>query len=122
MNVNYYKTHLKHQTGKIDITTYGNVEYPSALCHTNDAVNAINKYWNEHNAKTHKITKHVKGFDNTNYILYKGLVLMAYKTHTSYTFTNSQELIVISWTNDTFLLQDTTNKMIELDIKYTTSF
>ena len=29
--------------GKMDFYTYGSIEYPYALCHTNDAVDAINK-------------------------------------------------------------------------------
>ena len=36
----------------IDFTRYGNTEHDLALCHTNDMVDAINKTWNEHYAKT----------------------------------------------------------------------
>jgi predicted GIY-YIG superfamily endonuclease len=37
-------------------------------------------------------------------------------------FTNSQELTIQSWTDDTFTLLTNTNTQIELDIKYTASF
>ena len=47
---------------------------------------------------------------------------MAYKTHMGKVFTNSQELTVESWTDDTFTLLTHDNKQIELEIKYTASF
>ncbi len=54
--------------------------------------------------------------------MYTRLVLMAYKTHMGNVFTNSQELTIESWTDDTFTLLTHDNKQIELEIKYTTSF
>jgi hypothetical protein len=47
---------------------------------------------------------------------------MAYKTHMGKIFTNSLELTIQSWTDDTFMLLAQGNIQIELDIKYTTSF
>ena len=65
----------------IDFTRYGNTEHDLALCHTNDMVDAINKTWNEHYAKTKDKQIIVDGFENTKYIIYVGLKLMAYKSH-----------------------------------------
>ena len=107
---------------KINFTKYQSTECELALCHTNDAVDAINKKWNEHYAKQHTKQKEVIGFDNTKFIMYTGLMLMAYKTHTGNTFTNSQDLVIKSWTDTTFQLQDDKGNTIELDMKYTTSF
>ena len=42
---------------KIDYSTYGTQEHPTALCFTNDAVNAINQKWNDYYAKQHKKQK-----------------------------------------------------------------
>ena len=106
----------------IDYTTYGNVENELSLCHTNDAVDAINTLWNQRHAELNADKKEVVGFDNTKYTMYKGLILMAYKTHTGNIFTNSQELTIHSWTDDKFILLTHDNKQIELDIKYTASF
>ena len=64
----------------IDFTRYGNAEHDLALCHTNDMVDAINKKWNVHYAKT-KDKQLADGFENTKYIIYVGLKLMAYKSH-----------------------------------------
>ncbi len=47
---------------------------------------------------------------------------MAYKTHSSYKFTNSQELIVESWNDEKILLRNSKNILIELEMKYTASF
>ena len=71
---------------------------------------------------TGKHKKTVIGFDRTKYIIYKGLLLMAYKTHMGNIFTNSQELTIHSWTGDKFILLTQANIQIELDIKSTTSF
>jgi len=106
----------------INFKSYNNKEHPLALCHTNDAVNAINQHWNKLHATKHTKTKEVKGFDNTTYILYPGLKLMAYKTHSTYKFTNSQELTVDSWTDNTLNLKDTKGETLELEMKYTMSF
>ena len=46
--------------GEIDFTRYGNTEHDLALCYTNDAVDAINKKWNEHYSKQHSTNKEVK--------------------------------------------------------------
>ncbi len=54
--------------------------------------------------------------------MYNGLVLMAYKTHMGKVFTNSQEVTIHSWADDTFTLLTHDNKQIELEIKYTASF
>ena len=107
---------------KINFTKYQSTECELALCHTNDAVDAINKKWNEHYAKQHTKKKEVIGFDNTKFIMYVDLKVMAYKTHAGNTFTNSQDLTVKSWTDTTFQLQDDKGNTIELDMKYTTSF
>jgi len=107
---------------EINFSNYDKTEHPLALCHTNDAVDAINKAWNMHYAKQHSKTKEVKGFDNTTFIIYHGLKVMAYKTHSAYIFTNSQELIVKSWTDDTLCLTNLKGDSIEIDMKYTTSF
>jgi predicted GIY-YIG superfamily endonuclease len=64
----------------------------------------------------------VTGFDNIKYVIYKGLVLMAYKTHIGNVFTNSQELAIHSWTDDRFILLTQASIQIELDIKHTASF
>ncbi len=54
--------------------------------------------------------------------MYQGLMLMAYKTHIGNVFTNSQEVTLQSWTDDTLILLTRNNTQIELDIKYTASF
>ena len=95
----------KASTGEaIDYTTYGNVENELSRCHTNDAVDAINTLWNQRHAKQQQHTKEVIGFYTTKYIIYKGLVSMAYKTHIGNVFTNSQELTIQSWTGNTLIL------------------
>ena len=98
----------------IDYTTYGNVENELSLCHTNDAVDAINALWNQRHAEQLEHTKEVIGLGN--YIMHNGLIVMAYKTHIGNVFTNSQELTIQSWTDSAYNIQ------IELDIKYTSSF
>ena len=57
----------------IDYTTYTSTECDLSLCHTNDAVNALNKRWNEHYAKEHTRKITVAGYDNTKLILHDGL-------------------------------------------------
>ena len=47
---------------------------------------------------------------------------MAYKTHSAYTFTNSQELTVKSWNKDNLCLITLKGDTINVDINYTTSF
>ena len=59
--------------GVMDYSTYGTCECPTALCHSNDAVNAINQTWNEYYAKQHSKPKILNGYDNVSYILYDGL-------------------------------------------------
>ncbi len=49
--------------GVIDYSTYGKCECPTALTHSNDAVNVINKTWNEYDAKQHSKTKKLNGYD-----------------------------------------------------------
>ena len=105
-----------------DFTRYGTQYHELTRCHTNDAVDAINKKWNEHYAKQHTRKKEVCGFGNTKFIIYVGLRIMACKTHGAYKFTNSQELIVKSWTDDTLTLSNLKNQDIEVEMKYTTSF
>jgi hypothetical protein len=85
-------------------------------------VDAINTLWNQRHAELNVNKKEVIGFDNIKYIIYNGLILMAYKTHIGNVFTNSEELAIHSWTDDTFILLTQANTQIELDIKYTTSF
>ncbi len=58
----------------IDYATYGDVENELSLCHTNDAVDAINTLWNQRFAQLYDIKKEVVGFDNTKYIMYNRLV------------------------------------------------
>ena len=106
----------------IDFTKYNNQEHELALCHSNDAVDAINRRWNEHYAKQHKRTKEVNGFDHTKFIMYPGLKLMAYKTHNAYKFTNSQELEILSWTDSTIQLKTANNEVLEIEMERTTSF
>ena len=43
--------------GEINFSNYDKTEQPLALCHTNDAVDAINKKWNNYHAKQHSKTK-----------------------------------------------------------------
>jgi hypothetical protein len=88
----------------IDFTQYGDIEHDLALCHTNDMVDAINKKWNDHYAKTQKKQLAVNGFDGAKYIIYAGLKIMAYKTHPEQVFTNSEELEIKSWTDNTLTL------------------
>ena len=47
---------------------------------------------------------------------------MAYKTHLTHKFTNSQELVVSSWTDNTIILKDTKGQTVEIEMKYTASF
>ena len=47
---------------------------------------------------------------------------MAYKTHSAYTFTNSQELTVKSWNKDNLCVITLKGDTINVDINYTTSF
>ena len=96
--------------GEIDFTRYGNTEHDLALCHTNDMVDAINKKWNEHYAKTKDKQIIVDGFENTKYIIYVGLKLMAYKSHQGHIFTNSEELEIKSWTDHTLTLINDENR------------
>ncbi len=98
----------------IDYTTYGDVENELSRCHTNDVVDAINTLWNQRHAEQQEHKREVVGFDNTKYIMYKGLVLMAYKTHMGNIFTNSQELTIQSWTDVTFILLTRDNRQIEV--------
>ena len=114
--------HTVSDGGKIDFTKYNNKEHELSLCHSNDAVDAINKKWNEHYAKKHNKTKEVNGFDNTKFIMYPGLNIMAYKTHNTYKFTNSQELKIISWTDNSIQLKNEKNELIEIEMERTTSF
>lgn len=106
----------------IDFTRYDKQEHDLALCHTNDMVDAINTKWNEHCAKTKDKQIVVDGFENTKYIIYVGLKIMAYKTHQGNIFTNSEELEVKSWTDNTLTLINDEKETIEIDMKYTTSF
>ena len=55
---------------------YKSVEHPLALCYTNDAVNAINKKWNDYVAQHTK--KKVTGHDRIKVQVYVGSMLMAY--------------------------------------------
>ena len=112
--------------GTIDYSTYTAQEYPTALCHSNDAVDAINKTWNEYYAKQHTKTQIVNGFDNTKYILYQGLKMLSYKTHGQRLFKNSQQFILEEWNDNILILKQTkgknTGRIIEIDIKYSVSF
>ena len=110
----------------IDYSTYTAQEYPTALCHSNDAVDAINKKWNEYHAKQHIKTQIVNGFDNTKFILYKGLKMLSYKTHGQRLFKNSQQYILEAWSDSTLTLKQTQGKnagrIINIDITYSVSF
>ena len=106
----------------IDFTKYNNKEHDLAICHTNDMVDAINKTWNEHYAETKDKQIVVDGFDNTKYIIYAGLKVMAYQSHQGNVFTNSEELEIKSWTDHTLTLINDEKEIIEIDMKYTTSF
>ena len=51
----YVDTHALRHGNKIDFTKYKSIEHDLALCHTNDAVDIINKKWNDYYAKkTHQ--------------------------------------------------------------------
>ena len=93
--------------GVIDYSTYGTCECPTALCHSNDAVNAINQTWNEYYAKQHSKTKILNGYDNVKYILYDGLKMLSYKTHGQRIFKNSQQYVAQAWTDDSITLEQT---------------
>ena len=43
---------------------------------------------------------------------------MAYKTHLTHKFTNSQEFVVSSWTDNTIILKDTKGQTVEIEMKY----
>ena len=75
-----------------DVIRYGNEEHDLTLCHRNDMVDAINTKWNAHYAKTTNKQLVVDGFENTKYMIYPGLKVMAYKSHQGRIFTNSEEL------------------------------
>ena len=47
---------------------------------------------------------------------------MASKTHNTYKFTNSQELEILSWTDNTIQLKTEKNNVIEIEMERTTSF
>ena len=64
----------------------------------------------------------VIGFDNSKFILYTGMKLLAYKTHGQREFTNAQIFVVLSWNHATMTLQNLRkHNIIEIDIKHTTS-
>ena len=56
----------------------------------------------------------VDGFENTKYIIYVGLKLMAYKSHQGHIFTNSEELEIKSWTDSTLTLINDDKKQLKL--------
>ena len=63
------------------------------------------------------------GFDNSKFILYTGMKLLAYKTHGQRKFTNAQIFVVLSWNHATMTLQNLRKRnIIEIDIEHTTSF
>ena len=99
----------------IDFTRYGNTEHDLALCHTNDMVDAINKTWNEHYAKTKDKQLNVNGFENTKYIIHVGLKLMAYKNNRQ--FHNSEDFVVKPFHEETMTLKNGTgNSEINVDL------
>ena len=59
----FSETHLLQDAYKasngetIDFTKYGKKEHELSLCHSNDAVDAINKKWNTYYATKHKKQK-----------------------------------------------------------------
>jgi hypothetical protein len=110
----------------IGISKYSSIAKPLSLCFSNDMVNAVNNKWNtfysnQHSTNGGKILK-VQGFDYTEYYLHKDLVLMAYKTHGKYVFTNSQELTVKDWSDHELTLVNAKGEEITLEMKYTASF
>jgi len=110
----------------IDYSTYGTCKHPTALCYSNDAVNAFNSKWNEHYAKQHSRTKTINGFDGTKCILYDELKMLSYKMHGQRISKFSPQYIVQSWTDDSITLKQTqvthAGRTIDIDIKYSVSF
>ena len=51
-----------------------------------------------------------------------GLKIMAYKTHNTYKFTNSQDLEIVAWTDSAIQLKTAKNDLLEIEMGRTTSF
>jgi len=111
---------LKCSDGEsIDITKYGNEEHDLALCWTNRAVDAINAKWNNHYAKDEHII--VNGAKQSKFKLYKGLIIIAYRTHGK-TFYNCDEYTVTHYNETKLTLTDDNGDEIIIDIKLTNHF
>ena len=75
MLMNYYKMLLDGEA--IDFNKYGHTEHDLALCWTNQAVDVINKKWNDYYAPSDHAV--VKGAKQSTFKLHNGLRIMAYK-------------------------------------------
>ena len=67
--------------GVIYHTTYGTRGHSISLCHSNNAVDAINKTWNEYYVKQYSKTRILNDVNGAEYILYVGVKMLSYKTH-----------------------------------------
>ena len=114
--------HAASNGESINFSDYKKEEYPLALCHTNDAVDAINKKWNDYYAAQHTQIKEVTGHDKIKFKLYAGLKVMAYKSDNNYAFTNSQELVVTSFTETEFVVKDSKGVEMRLENKHLAKF
>ena len=104
----------------IDFNKYGHTEHDLALCWTNQAVDAINKKWNDYYAPSEHAV--VKGAKQSTFKLHNGLRIMAYKSNGK-RFHNSDDYIVKYFDDEKMiLLNDINNIEISVDIKLTNHF
>ena len=98
----------------IDFDKYGHTEHDLALCWTNQAVDAINKKWNDYYAPSEHAV--VKGAKQTTFKLHNGLRIMAYKSNGK-RFHNSDDYIVKYFDDEKMTLLNDINKTeINVDI------
>ena len=99
----------------IDFDKYGRTEHDLALCWTNQAVDAVNKKWNDYYAPSEHVV--VKVANQTTFKLHNGLRIMAYKSNGK-PFHNSDDYIVKCVDGEKMiLLNDFHNTEINVDIK-----
>ena len=103
----------------IDINKYGKTEHDLALCWTNKAVDVINEKWNNYYLPNDYIN--VNGAKNSKFKLYRGLTIIAYRTHGK-KFYNSDEYIVKSYDDKNLILVNDNNEELIIDIKLTNHF
>ena len=102
---------------RIDLSKYGKQEHDLNLAWTNECVNALNKYWNEHYAANYQDTITVNGNDKTTIILHHDLELIAYKTPAGCLYSNAESLKVVKW--KTIHVKDTTDDGLSINKKLT---